>query len=69
MNLQIHSWAEPNGYPGGGVLERAVLLKNRKPGEPHPFVDAATWTARAKLAQTNALKAVEREKQKAASGK
>ena len=39
VNLQIHSWAEPNGYPGGGVLERAVLLKNRKPGDPHPFVD------------------------------
>jgi metallo-beta-lactamase class B len=66
VNLQIHSWAEPNGSPGGGVLERAVLLKNRKAGEPHPFVDAATWTARAKLAQENAAKAVAKEKQKAA---
>jgi hypothetical protein len=69
VNLQIHSWAEPNGYPGGGVLERAVLLKNRKAGEPHPFVDAATWSARAKLAQENAAKAVAKEKQKAAAGK
>ena len=51
------------------MLERAVLLKNRKSGEPHPFVDAKTWNDRAKLAQTNALKAVEKEKQKAASGK
>jgi metallo-beta-lactamase class B len=69
VNLQIHSWAEPNGYPGGGVLERAVLLKNRKPGEPHPFVDPATWNERAKAAQVGAAKAVERETQKAASGK
>jgi len=69
VNLQIHSWAEPNGYPGGGVLERAVLLKNRKAGEPHPFVDPATWTARSKAAQENALKAVAKEKQKAAAGK
>jgi hypothetical protein len=34
VNLQIHSWAEPDGYPGGGVLERASLLKTRKPGAP-----------------------------------
>ena len=47
VNLQIHSWAEPNGYPGGGVLERAVLLKNRKPGEPHPFVDPGDMEWRA----------------------
>src|SRR5215510_3127374 len=69
VNLQIHSWAEPNGYPGGGVLERAVLLKNRKAGDSHPFVDAKTWDERAKAAQANALKAVEKEKQKAASSK
>ncbi len=69
VNLQIHSWAEPNGYPGGGVLERAVLLKNRQPGQPHPFVDPATWTARAKLAQENAAKAVAKEQAKAAAGK
>jgi metallo-beta-lactamase class B len=65
VNLQIHSWAEPNGYPGGGVLERAMMLKNRKPGDPHPFVDPATWEARAKVAQAAALRAVETEKRKA----
>jgi hypothetical protein len=47
------------------VLERAVLLKNRQPGQPHPFVDPATWTARAKLAQENAAKAVAKEQAKA----
>jgi len=67
VNLQIHSWSEPNGYPGGGVLERAVLLKNRQPGQPHPFVDPAVWSQRTKAAQEAALRAVEKEKQKAAA--
>ena len=34
VNLQVHSWAEPNGYPGGGVLERAMMMKNRKARRP-----------------------------------
>ena len=69
VNLQIHSWAEPNGYPGGGVLERAAMLKTRKPGDPHPFVDPATWNQRAKEAVANAEKnlAAERAKVKASN--
>ena len=70
VNLQIHSWAEPDGYPGGGVLERATLLKNRKPGDPHPFVDPVTWNQRAKAAQENAAKTLAAERAKAtAAGK
>jgi metallo-beta-lactamase class B len=65
VNLQIHSWAEPNGYPGGGVLERGLRLKSRKAGDVHPFVDPATFTQWVKRAQENAAKAVEEEKQKA----
>lgn len=65
VNLQIHSWAGDNGYPGGGVLERGVTLKSRKPGAPHPFVDPATFTQWVKQAQENAAKAVQEEKQKA----
>ena len=65
VNLQTHSWAEPDGYPGGGVLERAVLLKNRKPGEAHPFVDAATWNRRAKEAQESTAKTLAAERAKA----
>jgi metallo-beta-lactamase class B len=65
VNLQIHSWAEENGYPGGGVLERALMLKSRKPGDPHPFVDPATFAQWVKRAQDNAAKAVQQEKQKA----
>jgi metallo-beta-lactamase class B len=65
VNLQIHSWAEENGYPGGGVLERGLMLKSRKPGDPHPFVDPATFTEWVKKSQDNAAKAVQQEKQKA----
>jgi metallo-beta-lactamase class B len=67
VNLMIHSWADPNGYPGGGVLERAMMLKNRKPGDPHPFVDPAAWEQRAKATQAAARKAVETEKAKLAA--
>jgi hypothetical protein len=66
VNLQVHSWAEPNGYPGGGVLERAMMMKNRKPGDPHPFVDPATWNERAQAAIVAAQRAIEKEKAKAA---
>jgi metallo-beta-lactamase class B len=65
VNLQIHSWAEENGYPGGGVLERGLMLKSRKPGDPHPFVDPATFAQWVQRAQENAAKAVQQEKQKA----
>jgi metallo-beta-lactamase class B len=65
VNLQIHSWAEENGYPGGGVLERALILKSRKPGDPHPFVDPATFAQWVKRAQENAARAIQQEKQKA----
>ena len=67
VNLQVHSWAEPAGYPGGGVLERSLLLAKRKPGDPHPFVDPAAWTQSVKRGQDNAVKAVAMEKQKAAA--
>lgn len=65
VNLQIHSWAEPDGYPGGGVLERGLRLKNRKAGDPHPFVDPATFSQWVTRSQQNAAKAVEEERQKA----
>src|SRR5207249_9155945 len=67
VNLQIHSWAGDDGYPGGGVLERGMKLKSRKPGDPHPFVDPATFTKWVKQAQEGAAKAVEVEKKKAAA--
>jgi metallo-beta-lactamase class B len=69
VNLQIHSWAEPNGYPGGGVLERGMRLKSRKPGDPHPFVDAAAWNESVKRQQENAAKTLAAEKAKATASK
>jgi metallo-beta-lactamase class B len=65
VNLQIHSWAEENGYPGGGVLERGMMMKSRKPGDPHPFVDPATFAQWVKRAQDNAARAVQQEKEQA----
>ena len=65
VNLQVHSWAEDSGYPGGGVLERGLMLKSRKPGDPHPFVDPTTFTQWVKRAQDGAAKAVQEERQKA----
>src|SRR5216117_2673437 len=67
VNLQVHSWAEDSGYPGGGVLERGMMLKSRKPGDPHPFADPATFAKWVKRAQDEAAKAVEVEKKKAAA--
>jgi metallo-beta-lactamase class B len=67
--VMTHSWSAPNGYPGGGTLERALLLEKRKAGEPHPFVDPAAWQQNIKGAQARAVRTVEQEKQKAAAGK
>ena len=68
VNLQIHSWAGDDGYPGGGVLERGVMLKSRKLGDPHPFVDPATFAKWVKRAQDEAAKAVQKEKGKKGTG-
>jgi hypothetical protein len=65
VNLQIHSWAGDDGYPGGGVLERGIMLKSRKPGSPHPFVDPATFAQWVKQTQASAAKSVQEERQKA----
>jgi metallo-beta-lactamase class B len=64
--LQTHAWQEPDGYPGGGIHERAKRLATRKPGDPHPFVDPATWDTRAKRQMETAQRILAEEKQKAA---
>ena len=43
VGLLIHSWLANSTYPNGGTFERMVKLQNRKPGEPNPFVDPASW--------------------------
>jgi metallo-beta-lactamase class B len=42
--LHVHSWLTTYPWPGGGaVFEPALKLRQRKPGEPHPFLDNAAW--------------------------
>jgi metallo-beta-lactamase class B len=40
-----HSWLNSYPYPGSGgaILERAMALRQREAGAPHPFVDNASW--------------------------
>jgi metallo-beta-lactamase class B len=67
--IQTHAWQDPNGYPGGGVHERAKKLANRKPGDPHPFVDPATWETRAKRQLETAKRVLAEEQAKAGASK
>ncbi len=43
VGLLIHSWLAMSTYPNGATFERMVRLQSRKPGEPNPFVDPASW--------------------------
>ena len=43
VGLLIHSYLAMSTYPNGGTFERMVRLQSRKPGEPNPFVDPASW--------------------------
>ena len=65
VHVQIHSWLASYPYPNGGILEREIKLKNRKPGEPHPFVDPASWALWLRQAREGGLKNLEMEKAKA----
>jgi hypothetical protein len=51
--------------PGGGIHERAKKLATRKPGDPNPFVDPATWDARAKRQLETAKRVLAEEQAKA----
>jgi metallo-beta-lactamase class B len=64
--LMTHSWQPPNGYPGGGIHERAQKIATRKAGDINPFVDPATWDARVKRQVENAQKTLAAEEAKAA---
>jgi metallo-beta-lactamase class B len=65
--IQTHAWQSPSGYPGGGIHERAKKLVDRKPGEPHPFVDPATWNARVNGMLETANKKLAEEQAKASA--
>jgi metallo-beta-lactamase class B len=65
VSVPVHSWLNDFPYPNGGVFERAQKLAQRKPGEPHPFVDPMSWQAWVKQVQDGAIRNLEQEKQKA----
>jgi metallo-beta-lactamase class B len=54
--VNVHSWLTSYPYPNGGILERAIKLKARKPGEPNVFVDPESWKQWVKMAQEGAAK-------------
>jgi metallo-beta-lactamase class B len=57
--VHVHSWLTTYPYPGDAVFERAQKLARRKPGEPHPFVDNATWRQWLKTAHAGTVKYIE----------
>ena len=64
--VHVHSYLNTYPYPSGGaVLEPAMKLKQRKPGEPHPFVDNAFWRKWLDIAEAGTIKYIEDAKAKA----
>lgn len=66
--IHVHSYLNTYPYPSGGaILEPAMKLKQRKPGEPHPFVDNAFWRQWLDIAEAGTIKYIEDAKAKAKS--
>jgi metallo-beta-lactamase class B len=64
--LHVHSYLTTYPAPAGGtVFEPAQKLAQRKPGEPHPFVDNAEWRRWLDVAEAGTIKYIEQEKLKA----
>jgi metallo-beta-lactamase class B len=62
-----HGWNPGTDYPNGSIFERAEKLKTRKAGDPHPFVDPASWQENLRRTEERVRKGLEEERQKAAS--
>jgi metallo-beta-lactamase class B len=56
--VHVHSWLATYPYPGA-IFERAEQLAQRKPGQPHPFVDNAAWRQWLRTAHAGTLKYIE----------
>ncbi len=68
--VHVHSYLNTYPYPSGGaILEPAMKLAQRKPGEPHPFVDNAFWRKWLDIAEAGTIKYVEDAKAKAQSAR
>ena len=57
--VHVHSHLATYPYPGGGIFERAQKLASRKPGDPHPLVDNASWRQWLQTAEAGTLKYIE----------
>jgi metallo-beta-lactamase class B len=64
VHVQVHSWLASYPYPNGGIFERAQKLAQRRAGEPHPFVDSASWQQWVKIVQAGAAEYLAEQKQK-----
>ncbi len=63
--IHVHSYLNTYPYPSGGaVFEPAMKLAQRKPGEPHPFVDNAFWRQWLDIAEAGTIKYIEDAKAK-----
>ena len=62
IEVPVHVHSYLNTYPtpnGGTVFEPAKLLAQRKPGQPHPFVDNKAWRTWLDVAEAGTVKYVE----------
>ena len=63
--VHVHSYLTTYPLPGGGaVFEPAKKLAQRKPGQPHPFVNNAAWRDWLDIAEAGTIKYVEDAKAK-----
>jgi len=53
----------PNHPESGEVFERYEMLKDRRDGDPHPFVDPESWSGWLEILMLNARAKLERERQ------
>jgi metallo-beta-lactamase class B len=63
--VHVHSYLTTYPVPAGGtVFEPAQKLAQRKPGDPHPFVDNKAWRAWLDVAEAGTIKYVAEQKAK-----
>jgi metallo-beta-lactamase class B len=61
--VHVHSYLNTYPYPSGGaIFEPAMKLAQRKPGQPHPFVDNAFWRTWLDTAEAGTIKYIEEAK-------
>ena len=68
VTLLGHGWLAGNTFPGGSIFERAERLRNRRPGEPHPFVDPVAWRQWINTAHQRNIEMLEEARREAAAG-